>query len=87
MENALVEAKTFHTRTELGILFIAAHLLSLTSDMLSGEVNSVDIGSQTLSAAVSQAENGREAFFTRTSYGQKYLAMRKASRAGRMFVA
>lgn len=87
VENALAEAASLHSRTSRGLHLVTAHLLSLDAESLSGEVNMVSVGDQSLGTGMSQAERGRETFFTRTVYGQRYLAFRKSNAVGMMFNA
>ena len=81
VENALEEAKLIHDLLPLATLYLTAHLLTLngqTTDgtAAGGEVSSESAGPLKVSYKT-QAESGQDAFFTSTSYGQRYLQLER----------
>lgn len=84
IEDALSEASYHHSATELGQLLVTAHLLALQAldastgdDVASGEVVSLSVAGQSVTYSP-QSEQGRDAFYTGTAYGRRYLALLKA---------
>ncbi len=81
VERVLAEATEIHNQSKRATLFLAAHLLKLdqqTSDGVesSPEKESASAGALSVSYKT-QAETGREAFFTSTSYGKRFLTLEK----------
>ena len=80
---ALAEAREIHNRSTLATLFLTAHLLSIDSSAKgvgagSGEGTMKKAGP--LSATyITQAERGREAAFTTSSYGKRFLVLEQRS--------
>lgn len=83
ISNALDRAYEMHSRFPTAVLYLAAHLLVIGEEHTgkpdggSGEVTAeTSVGSKRAEYAA-MAESGREAFFTRTSYGRHFLALEK----------
>lgn len=86
IQGLFVEASGLHSATERGTFLAVAHLLELDSDELAGEVTTAQVGEVTTSTLPS-SEDGRDAFFTRTIYGQRLLAqVRGSTDMGLVFV-
>ena len=89
VENAVEEAALLHTALPLATLYCAAHLLALNklqSDAVvsGGEIvseNSGPVGAQYVSQAeaMSAGAGSRDAFYTSTNYGRRFLALEKRS--------
>ena len=82
VERALLIVQEIHSRSKLAAVYCAAHILTLEADDTDqpdgghGEISSETIGpSET--TYVTQAEQGREAFFTTTLYGRTFLTLEK----------
>ena len=77
----LPEATAIHGRLKIATLFCAAHLITLNQNIAQGITTSPEktgAGAGSLSVSyMTQAESGREAFFTSTSYGQRFLNLEK----------
>ena len=92
IEFALEEAKMLHNVRPLATLLACAHLLKISEgDPLgsTGEIRHSQAGSAIVSYAV-QAERGREAFWTSTTYGRRFLMLERRSHrtgAGSVVVA
>lgn len=85
VEDALEEAATHHTATQLGTLLVAAHLLDLHRQTerpaVAGEITKISLAGQSVES-LAQAEQGRESFYTTTDYGRRYLALQKSRAVG-----
>ena len=87
IEDALEEAKAIHDKRALATLFLVAHFLTLDAGIADGTVASGEVESEGAgplkTAYVTQAESGgrgtgsREAFYTRTEYGRRFLNLEK----------
>ena len=83
VQQALDEALLIHSIRALATYFCAAHLLVFDQKVAAGTVPTTEIsqrGAGPLSARyLTQAESGKEAFFTSTSYGRRFLTLEKRS--------
>ena len=83
VRKALDEALLIHSIRALATYFCAAHLLVFDQKVAAGTVPTTEIsqrGAGPLSAQyLTQAESGKEAFFTSTSYGRRFLTLEKRS--------
>lgn len=81
VNRVLEEACHIHSARKLATLFCAAHLLVLNSNIAEGEKTSGEIesaGTGPLRVSYkTQAENGRDVFFTSTNYGRRFLTLEK----------
>ena len=81
VERALDEALHIHSSRILATIFCAAHLLTLDATAEGGVQTSPEkkgAGAGSLRVDyVTQAENGKEAFFTSTNYGKRFLTLEK----------
>ena len=81
VERALEEALELHSLSPRATLFCTAHLLTLEADRVSGKQRRGEIaasGAGPLRASYrTQADNGWEAFFTRTEYGRRFLLLER----------
>ena len=85
--NALDEAMSIHNVRALATLFLVAHLLTLNAHVTAGTAASGEVESEGAGPLrvtyVTQAESGgrgagsREAFYTRTEYGRRFLNLEK----------
>ena len=79
----LDEAVQIHNIRELATLFCAAHLLVQNKGVDSGVIPSTEVTQRKVgplgTSYITQAERGREAFFTTTSYGRRFLTLEKRS--------
>ena len=79
----LALAKLIHTVREAATLYCTAHLLKLEQSREAGNVTSAEISSRGVgpmnASYLTQAETGRESFFTSTSYGKIFLTLEKRS--------
>ena len=79
IERVLEEALELHSLSKRATLFCAAHLLTLETDRAAGLNRRGEIasgGAGPLRASYrTQADNGWEAFFTRTEYGRRFLIL------------
>ena len=87
IQRALDEALLIHRVQPLATLFCAAHIRTLDKAAADGKTTSPEVSQRRagpLSATyLTQAEENREAFFTSTSYGKRFLNLEKRSaRAG-----
>ena len=79
-------ARRIHDLSTDGVGFVTAHLLALdrqdtsTPDGGRGEVTGESLGPKSLQYRT-QADSGREVFFTRTSYGRLFLTLEKRTPA------
>ena len=77
VENALEVAATIHAVSDLGTLYLAAHLLQMLSQTVgseAGEVTAQHAG-PLFAAYKSQADRSRDAFFTTSVYGKVALTL------------
>ena len=87
VNRALREALEIHSSRTMATLYCAAHLLQLDQDINAGtasasEKSGAGVGSLSVQY-VTQAEKGREAFFTSTDYGKRFLTHeRRNARTG-----
>ena len=88
VEDALAEAAAHHSATELGQLLVAAHLLAIQQEgrpAVAGEITSISLAGQTVTSTP-QAERGSESFYASTTYGQRYLSLKKSRSVGAVAV-
>ena len=74
---ALAEAQDLFRTTERGVFLLTAHLLTINADGFDAETTAERVGEQAVSVKA-QAETGRDAFYTSTLYGRRFLAHRNA---------
>lgn len=93
VNRALDEAKQLTDKISLATLYCAAHLLTLDSDIASdtqrpGEVIEAKVGPLTTKHApqASGESSGRQAFFTRTEYGRRMLALESRNVRARLSI-
>ena len=77
---AIEEALLIHALRELATLYCAAHILKLDSDETpqTGEINMARIGPGAMRYKT-QADTGKDVFFTRSEYGRRFLTLEKRS--------
>ena len=83
VNRVLAEAREIHCVSDLATLFCAAHLLALDQGPRgigagSGEATMKQAGPLRASYRT-QAETGRQTFFTSSSYGRRYLVLEQRS--------
>ena len=81
VNRALAEAKLIHDRNSLATLFLTAHFVSLDNGTKgvgagAGEAKAEKAGPLSVSYKT-QADRGRDAAFTSTSYGRRFLTLEK----------
>ena len=83
---AIATARQIFAATREGTLYLTAHLLALAPEYTapldggSGEVSGESVGGRQVSYQV-MAKDASEVFYTRTSYGRSFLALRKQAPA------
>ena len=87
VDNVLEEALYIHARLPLATLFCAAHLMQLQKDQTGGVLRAGEVAEERAgplgATYTTQAESAipgggsREAFFTKTTYGQRFLNLEK----------
>lgn len=77
VERAIDDAEQIHSIRLRAQLYCAAHILALEAeDDAAGEIQSEGVGPLRVSY-MTQAERGRDAFFTATKYGRRFLALER----------
>ena len=83
LDLVLPEAIEIHSVSRLATLFCAAHLIVFNQQVAAGSIPATEVASRTVgplsSTSLTQAEKGREAFFTSTPYGRRFLTLEKRS--------
>lgn len=87
-ESAISVTERWGKYEDMGLYYLTAHLLTLSTNLLTGDNSSMQtvagqsVGSVSVSYANPALNNTSDAFFGSTAYGQQYLIYKSKARQG-----